>query len=480
MESSDKKIDYLLGLPESQVFDCKRALIKPSKIIETVCAFANTDGGMIALGFEDPAKASKNERLIGISEGADNVSDILNALDKEFEPPLFPVEKQYIDITNVAGQKDKILLLVIRKGEDIHSLKNGDTFRRDGNKNHKMGASEITRLRYEKGSLKYEDEIATDAKLDDLNLEMLAKYKTDTNSQSTEDWQFLKDNGLATQSGNNNNWVLYKSAVLLFGKNPAVTLKSKTSIKISHYYGKNRNYSGDPNFVMRPFTIEGCLLEQIQQAMDYYRKVVRESPPKLVGASFLPSILIPEWAFQEAVTNAVIHRNYFLEDDIQIRFFDDRIEIESPGSYPGYITPQNIRSERFARNPILQRTLNRFNNAPNLDIGEGVDRIFKVMSDSNLYDPRYSLVSEKPNSVLLTLYNMQKIEYWDTVSNYLDNNFTITNQETREIVGIQDTPKVSRLLKKWVDDGLLERIESGYKGDIRYKKPGIVIVPLDK
>lgn len=477
MESVNKKIDYLLSLPESQVFDCKRALIKPSKIIETVCAFANTDGGIIALGMEDPKKAPKTERLLGIGEGADNVSDILNALDKEFEPPLFPVEKQYIDIINTENKKDQILLLVIKKGEDIHSLKNGDTFRRDGNKNHKMGASEITRLRYEKGSLKYEDERAVTAGLDDLNLEMLNKYKSDTNSQNTEDWQFLKDNGLAARD--NDKWVLHKSAILLFGKNPAVTLRSKTSIKISHYYGKSRNYSGDPNFVMRPFTIEGCLLEQIQQAMDYYRKVVRESPPKLVGASFLPTILIPEWAFQEAVTNAVIHRNYFLEDDIQIRFFDDRIEIESPGAYPGYITPQNIRSERFARNPMLQRTLNRFNNAPNLDIGEGVDRIFKVMSDNNLYDPRYSLVSEKPNSVLLTLYNMQKIEYWDTVSNYLDDNLTITNQETREITGIQDTPKVSRLLKKWVDDGLLERVESGYKGGIYYKKPGI-IVPLDK
>ena len=74
---------------------------------------------------------------------------------------------------------------------------------------------------------------------------------------------------------------------------------------------------------------------------------------------------------------------------------------------------------------------------------------------------------------------MQKIEYWDTVSNYLDDNLTITNQETREITGIQNTPKVSRLLKKWVDDGLLERVESGYKGGIYYKKPGI-IVPLDK
>lgn len=477
MESIEKKIDYLLGLPESQTFDCKRALIKPAKIVETICAFANTDGGIIALGLEDPKKAPKNKRLIGIAEGADNISDILNALDKEFEPPLFPVRKQYFEIKNSKGQEDQILLLFIDKGGDIHSLKNGDTFRRDGNKNHKMGALEITRLRYEKGSLRYEDEKALDAGLEDLSAEMLNKYKVDTSSQNTEDWQFLKDNGLAVRNGD--KWLLNKSAVLLFGRNPAVTLKSKTSIKISHYYGKNRDYSGTPNFVRRPFTIEGCLLEQIQRAVDYYRQVVRESPPKLVGASFLPTMLIPEWAFQEAVTNAVIHRNYFLEDDIQICFFDDRIEIESPGTYPGHITPQNIRSERFARNPMIQRVLNRFNNAPNLDIGEGVDRIFKVMNDNNLYEPRYSSVVETPNSVLLTLYNIQKIEYWDTVSKYLDDNFTISNQEARKITGIQDTPRISRLFRRWMEDGLIERVESGYRGDTFYKKPGVVL-PLEK
>ena len=475
MKIDSKKLEYLLDLQESQNFDCKRARIKPSKIVETICAFANTDGGIVALGLEDPKKATKEERLIGISEGDDNVSDILNAIDKEFEPPIMPVEKQYIDIKNASGKKDKILLLSISKDDNIHSLRNGDTYRRDGNKNHKMGASEIIRLKYEKGSLKYEDEIAPDATLEDLDATILTKYKSDTGSQNIKDWQFLKDNGLAVKK--DGHWVLRKSAVLLFGKNPAVLLKSKTSIKISHYYGTSRNYSGNPNFVTRPFTVEGYLLEQIQQVMEYYRKIVKESPPKLVGANFLPSMLIPEWAFQEAITNAVIHRNYFLEDDIQVRFFDDRIEIESPGTYPGHITPVNIRNERFARNPILQRVLNRFNDAPNLDIGEGVDRIYQVMSDSNLYDPLYSPISEKPNSVLLTLFNVQKIEYWDTVSNYLNNNFSINNQEVRRITNINDPSKVSRLLKKWTDNGLIEKVESRYKGNTYYKKPGVILPP---
>lgn len=108
--------------------------------------------------------------------------------------------------------------------------------------------------------------------------------------------------------------------------------------------------------------------------IEYFRRIVRSSPHKLSGVSFNPTLLISEWAFQEAVTNALIHRNYFVQDDIQVRFFDDRVEVESPGTYPGYITVENIRTERFARNPLILRTLNRFQTTPNLDISEGVDR----------------------------------------------------------------------------------------------------------
>jgi ATP-dependent DNA helicase RecG len=263
--------------------------------------------------------------------------------------------------------------------------------------------------------------------------------------------------------------------VLLFGKNPSVVLKNKCGIKVSHYYGTKPSYTGKPNFVTRPFTAEGPLLKQIEQAIEYFRNIVKNSPPKLSGASFNPTFLVPEWAFQEAITNAVIHRNYFVQDDIQIRFFDDRVEIESPGTYPGHITVENIRTERFARNPLILRTLNRFQIAPNLDIGEGVDRMFKVMKDQNLYEPLFVPPTIRPNSVLLVLLNIQKVEYWDTVSKYLDENYRIKNEEARNITSITDTIKMSRQLKQWVAKGLLEKVDSKFRGGVYYKKVGVTI-----
>lgn len=182
-------------------------------------------------------------------------------------------------------------------------------------------------------------------------------------------------------------------------------------------------------------------------------------------------------AKREAIANAVIHRDYSIQNDIQVRIFDDRIEIESPGTYPGHITVFNIRTERFARNPVVLRTLNRFREAPNLDIGEGVDRMFKIMHENHLYQPLYIPPKIRPNSVSLILFNLQRIEYWDTISHYLDKNFKITNREMRKITGISDTLKTSRMLKSWVDKGLLERIGQAKK-TVYYKKPGVE-PPLD-
>ena len=97
------------------------------------------------------------------------------------------------------------------------------------------------------------------------------------------------------------------------------------------------------------------------------------------------------------------------------------------------------------------------------------------MRKNNLYEPLFFPPSLRPNSVLVLLFNMQKIEYWDTVSKYLDDNYRIKNKEAREITGITDTTKMSRMLKQWLNKGLLERVEKGFKGNFYYKKIGIEI-----
>ncbi|MBI3443049.1 putative DNA binding domain-containing protein [Candidatus Woesebacteria bacterium] len=468
-------LQLFLDTKEWQTFECKRAAVQPIRLLETVVALANTAGGFIVIGLEDPTKAKGTHRLIGLSENPDNVSEFLKLIDKEIDPTLKLWSKFELPIVNSRKNNDALLVVNVKKSDDVHSLKKGDTLVRKGKQNVKIGSTEIVRLKYEKGAIRFEDERTQLNTLDELNLDLLNEYKRDTHSENQDNWQFLKDNGLAIKEGK--SFFMTKAGILLFGKNPSVTLKSKCGIKISHYYGTKPSYSATPNFVSRPLTVEGHLLVQIEQTLQYFRNIVRNSPPKLRGSAFRSSLIIPEWIFQEAVTNAVIHRNYSIQNDTQIRFFDDRIEVESPGSYPGHITVSNIRLERFARNPLILRTLNRFQEAPNLDIGEGVDRMFKLMKEHNLYEPLYLPPSLRPNSVLLVLFNLQRVEYWDTVSRYLDAHYRITNNEARNITGIHDTLKMSRLLKSWVDKGLLGKVGTRAKKIVFYTKFGQEVPP---
>jgi len=459
-------LENLLKSDENERIEFKRILKKPHEIIESIVAFANTKWGILVLGVEDFKKATENERLIGISENKENYSELSHMLSRNIQPNISKYIKKYeIPIINTKKERDVIVIISIECCNEICSTLTGDTFIREYNSNRKIWNQEIIRLKYERGALKYEDEMSNIDSLEEIDNELFTRFKNSILSNNINDRQILKDNGLAIQK--NNKWFLKNSWSLLFLKNPSILLSNKCWIKISYYYGNHENFSWEPNFRQRPFTIEWPLYKQIVECIKFFKEIVKSAPPILDSGSFKSSLRIPERVFSEAITNAVIHRNYAIQNDIQVRVFDNRIEIESPGCYPWHITPHNIQNERYARNPTIIRTLNRFQDAPNLDIGEWVNRMFKVMKENNLYDPQFSTITEKPHSVTVTLLNAHKIEYRDSIKNFILAQGYITNQQARNITGITDTLKMNRILWKCVNDGFL--ILEGEKRGSRYK-----------
>ena len=116
-------------------------------------------------------------------------------------------------------------------------------------------------------------------------------------------------------------------------------------------------------------------------------KDIIESIKKL-GAEF-ENIEYPDETLHEIITDAVLHRDYSIATDIQIRIFDNRVEIESPGKLPGYVTVKNILSSQSARNPKIVRFINKFPNAPNKDVGEGLNTAFDAMEKLRLKGTYY-------------------------------------------------------------------------------------------
>jgi ATP-dependent DNA helicase RecG len=94
----------------------------------------------------------------------------------------------------------------------------------------------------------------------------------------------------------------------------------------------------------------------------------------------------PEFAYREALLNAVGHRDYSLEGSfVQVRLFADRLEVQSPGGLGGHLTVDNIVYEQYTRNPHVVRLLEDFGYVEHR--GLGVDHMIRAMTDAGLEAP---------------------------------------------------------------------------------------------
>jgi ATP-dependent DNA helicase RecG len=161
----------------------------------------------------------------------------------------------------------------------------------------------------------------------------------------------------------------------------------------------------------------------------------------------------PHEALHEIITNAVLHRDYSITDDVHVRIFENRIEIQSPGRLPGNITVSNILDERLSRNPYLVRHLNRFPNPPNKDVGEGLNTAFESMKNLNLHPP---VISETESGVLVVVRHESLASPAQQVVAYLWENDSIRNEQARKMTGVNSESKMKKIFEKLIEAGVIE------------------------
>ena len=163
----------------------------------------------------------------------------------------------------------------------------------------------------------------------------------------------------------------------------------------------------------------------------------------------------PSEALKEILVNAVIHRDYSLNDDIHVKIYDNRIEISSPGRLPGYMTLENLYEERFSRNPNMVRMLHNLPNPVNHDIGEGLDTARNELKKAGLVDPKFI---EKDNSFLVVIRHQKIASLEDVIIQYFDKNpdAEITNKMVRTLSGESDLQKVKKALQKLRKDNVIK------------------------
>ena len=425
----------LLLLDEDHFNDIKSKRISPSKLQETFVGFANSDGGDLYIGIED--KSEKGERIIGF-QNQEEANALITTLLEETKPS---VENILIEFLSV-NQKGLILHINIPKSPKVHYTVSGDCFIRINAAKHKIKGERITQLSYAKGAEPYEKKAVDGVEVNDIIETQALRNYMDKVSTHLEPLTFLRKQQLLTKR--NEIRTPNVGCILLFDDEPQATLDTRCAVKVYRLRTTEKEYKREQLEEM-PITINGVV-------EDIIGKTIQQVSTYIDGASFkdgdkLVKLLYPAAALKEILVNAVIHRDYSLNDDIHVRIFDNRIEIQSPGKLPGYMSVDNLYTERFSRNPNLVRMLHNLPNPVNHDIGEGLDTAKNELKNAGLVDP---IFEEKDNSFIVTVKHQRIASIEDVILNYFSENpgSTLTNKLVRQLSGEDDMQKVKSALQK--------------------------------
>ncbi|GAA0815078.1 ATP-binding protein [Spirilliplanes yamanashiensis] len=447
----------LLQKQEGHFLDFKAREIAPGKLTRSLCAFVNADGGDLYVGIaEDKAAGAfawrgftKVEDANGHLEAFESVSPFGEDLDGEF----LQVEHPRSESQAYPGL---VLHINARKSRFVRTSSESKIYKRLGAANKPVSTPEgITALRRHKGMESFEDETLSIPVDTVTNSLAIIEYLLEAVPTAEPDiylrGQYLVHGERPTVA-----------ATLLFADLPQAILPKRCGIKIYRY---SSDETSRDRLVNIPLTIEGNLYNQIYAAVEKTVELISEAA--FLDAEGLRTVRYPTETLHEIITNAVLHRDYSITDDVHIRIFESRVEVESPGKLPGHIRPDNILTERLSRNPNLVRHLNRFPNPPNKDVGEGLDTAFEFMKKLNLRNP---LVAERENSVLVAIRHESLASPAQQVVMFLKENERIRNEEARKLTGINSESKMQKTFTQLITAGEIEHVPGTAGRGYAYRK----------
>jgi ATP-dependent DNA helicase RecG len=417
-------------------------------IAKTLVAFANADGGELFVGIED------DNTVTGLKYKEEIIAAILKAPENYIlkETPVPLKRATIIDYNGL-----KVAYFSVEKGSKyVHLTSKGECFQRKDRESVPT-ASEFIRLnREETISREYDRQFVDLAGISDLDLELVQSVAMQISNNISPE-KFLQYLELAEFDGNRLR--LRRAALLLFAKHPT-KWHPRSQVRILRVKGIEEK-TGENFNLIELAEVSGNIFLLYQNSWDALRPHLTETRFSKDGV-FKNQIIYPELACKEALINAITHRDYSLEGrGIEIKVFDDRLEILSPGKLLSSITIkelEELKGLHQTRNTYTARVLREFGLIR--ELGEGIRRMFDLMKSNELIPPKL----ESPNkSFIVTLY--YKFIYTKEEKIWLDrfenynlsreqktvvklgiNGRLISAKEIWEYVGIVDTEYYRQLI----------------------------------
>ncbi|MGC8781248.1 MAG: ATP-binding protein [Anaerolineae bacterium] len=423
------------------------------RLAETMVAFANTDGGSILLGVDAQGQVT------GALQPEDAES-LLRAALAQCRPLVVTRWEQFEDRAGLA------VAITVPRSTELHALADGRVLVRTHTGNEPLDGARISHLAATKASGDFEMETVAGATRADLDEEVIQDYlhrrtaRVGRDLGQTED-ELLTAIGALTPRGEPT-----VAGLLLFGKEPQFFIPQSGLIYVRFAGVEPRGPGGLPGYTRRE-EFGGALARMIE---DCWAILLQEMRGEAVvrGLKREDRTLYPLFAVREALVNAVCHRDYRLTGRrVEIRQFDDRLEVTSPGGLPGYITLDNIVEEHFSRNPRLVNGLFEWGYIEQL--GLGIDRMIEEMVQAGHPQPEFKATPYSFTVVLrrnVTAVARRAIPEWATGMNerqiraiqYLQETGRITNREYHELCPDVSAETLRLDLNDLVEKGLLMKI----------------------
>lgn len=428
---------------ESHFFDVKDIEVSGKSVQKIAVAFANADGGEFLVGIRDKSTSvDPAARWAGYPD-QEAANGLLQSIF-EVQPA---IDVRYEFLRRETAQT-LVLRVQVEKGAEVCQTSDKTVYIRHGAQSLPVKEPQrIAQLSFAKGATSFEDTIVPDVEPEEIvESDEMERFLREV-APTTGSLDFAVNQNLVEQK----TWKPRVAGVLLFHANPSAVISRKCAVKITRYETQEDDPERDHLAEQR--TVEGPSYTLIHEAVSAVGKMM--SNVKIWTAKGLQELQYPPEAIWETIVNSIIHRDYSISDDIHVLVFNNRIEIRSPGRLPGYVTVENILDARFSRNSKMVRTLNRYANPPNKDLGEGLNTTFQKMKEFGLKQPS---IAEDGNYVVVTLPHSPLATPTEAIMTFLKTSAMVTNRQAREITGIRSENLVKIEFYRLRDEGMIERV----------------------
>lgn len=407
--------------------------------------FANTDGGVILVGVED------NGEITGCNN-YDEQTIIESIYDKT-------IPKLFTDIDVIKISNKVIMKITIQKSQEIVATSKGVVYKRLGKNTKPLYPSEYTSNSIKGFEGDYSAKVIEPAAKDDIDFTEVERLKLKIQSRDKESTLYQSDNitflkDLRLVDVEDDEIQLTVAGLLFVGTKEAIAKYMPQSEIIILTYNE-----GQTEYHKR-LELKVPLIQAVDRIQQFFED--RNGIKNIQMGLFKLEIQdYPINVFQEALLNAISHRDYESTSSIFVKFYPNEIIIENPGSFPSGVDSTNIITHPSSpRNKLIAETLQKLRYVQRS--GQGVDIIFKDMLSLGKSAPEYNLYSE---AVSLTLRSsLEDIEFLKFITKeeetngefsvseicilkYIKSNKTITLGKAAEVAQIT-TQSAANVLNK--------------------------------